>query len=136
MRRLGYTLLVVGAVLFGVLQLRDLAVAQTSGEVITFLLPAAGNQPEPPVAPTDKLIITGGRITTNDATSCGGPSAAQVQNAVLVDPGPNGRSGRILGVILYRGESAAPATKLQSLAYSEDCTVGGTAYKKYTGTVE
>jgi hypothetical protein len=109
--------------------------AQNAGDVVTLMLPASGAQPEPVQDPKDKLIITGGKITSTDTTGCGAGDRP-VQNAVLVDPDAI-RSGRITGVIIILpAERVNPGTKLKDLALDGICTIHGTPYNRYTGTVQ
>lgn len=107
-----------------------LASAQQQGETIVFLLPASGGQPEL----NHRLIYTSGRVTTTGAGDC---AAGQqpVQNAVLIDPG-GGRATRIIGIITIRGEAAAPGTRLDTLTLDANCSISGTAYNRYNGTVQ
>jgi hypothetical protein len=70
-----------------------------------------------------------------DTFGCGGGSHP-VQNAVLVDPDA-ARSGRIVGIIIaYATDPVHPGTKLNFLNFDSPCTIGGTSYNRYTGTVE
>jgi hypothetical protein len=109
--------------------------AQQTGDIVEILIPAAGAQPEPNPDPKDKLIITGGKITTTDITGCGA-GTHPVQNAVLVDPDA-ARSGRIVGVIISsQTDRVHPGTKLKGLQLDATCTIAGTAYNRYNGTVE
>lgn len=108
----------------------SLAWAQTAGETIVFLLPASGSQPEV----DDKLIYTGGRATTTDAGDCAGQQQP-VQNAVLVDPA-GGRASRIIGIITIRADAPAPGTRLGTLTFDANCSISGTAYKRYNGVVQ
>lgn len=115
------------------------ALALNTNDDVTFLLPATGSQPDA----GDKLVYTGGRATTVDATGCQGQpgaTAAPVQNSVLVDPG-GGHSGRIVGVItvFQTGggyDPVPPGTRISSIGNGVDCNIGTTAYKKYNGKVE
>lgn len=107
---------------------------------MVFLLPAGGNQPEPS-AWSDAFIYTGGQVTRIDATGCHPNTSAPVQNAVLVELGFQGRSGRIVGVVtVYQtggsNDPVDPATKLTNLVLEGECTAGGTAYKRYRGIVD
>jgi hypothetical protein len=123
---------VITALVLGVV---NVGTAQVAGDTVYFLLPEAGTQPVPPEGPKDKLIITGGKITTTDITGCGG-GTRPVQNAVLVDPDAT-RSGRIVGVIIHsQTDPIHPGTKLKDLSVDSSCTTGGTAYIRYSGTVQ
>jgi hypothetical protein len=109
--------------------------AQNAGDEVSFLLATAGTQPDLAAEPKDKLIITGGKITNTDTTGCA-PGSHAVQNAVLVDPGST-RSGRLTGVIIVsQTDPVHPGTKLKNLSLTSTCTAGGTAYNRYSGTVE
>jgi hypothetical protein len=111
------------------------AFALQSGDTVVFLIPSDANQPDPPSGPADKLIFTGGRVTTVDVTGCGAGSHP-VQNAVLVDP-TGGRPGRIIGVIvLSESEPVRPGTKVVALSLQGTCTIGTTSYNRYEAFVE
>lgn len=123
--------IVVGAVAIGA----RVSFALNPGDPVSVLIPASGNQPEPdPGPPTDKLIYTGGRVTTVDAAGCQ-VGSFPLQNGVLVDPAA-GRGGRIEGVITLTGDAVPPGTKLKTFNFVTDCTAGGIAYKRYTAVVE
>lgn len=105
------------------------------GETVTFIIPIDANQPDPPVGRVDKLIITGGHITTTDVPGCA-VGSRPVQNAVLVDP-DGGKSGRLTGVILVsHSEAVRPGTRLTNLVHQTSCESGGIVYNRYQGTVE
>jgi hypothetical protein len=111
------------------------ALALQSGDIVEFLIRTDSNQPDPPSGPTDKLIFTGGRVTSIDTSGCA-PGTHPVQNAVLVDPA-GGRSGRIVGVIVSsETDPIPPGTKLTSIQATGVCTTGGATYNRYQGTVE
>lgn len=121
----------------GVLAAAHSAVAQQSGDPVTFLIPADSNQPDPPNGPTDKLIYTGGQVTSADATGCA-TGSFPVQNGVLVDPA-GGRSGRIIGIItISHTDPLPPGTTLKSLSKIDSCTITatGTSYNRYQGIVQ
>jgi hypothetical protein len=107
-----------------------LASAQQQGETIVFLLPASGGQPEL----NHRLMYTSGRVATTDAGDCG-TGQQPVQNAVLIDPG-GAPPSRIIGIITIRSEAPAPGTRLDTLTFDANCAIGGTAYKRYNGTVQ
>jgi hypothetical protein len=112
------------------------ALAQQSGDLVVFLIPADANQPEPPSGPNDQLVYTGGRVTSIDTTGCAAGNHP-VQNAVLVDP-DGGRSGRIIGLVtISQTDPVPPGTRLKNLTEeTPSCTIGGTIYRRYRGTVE
>jgi hypothetical protein len=111
------------------------AFALQSGEIVTILIPAVANQPEPPSGPNDQLVYTGGRVTSIDTTGCV-LGSHPVQNAVLVDP-DGGRSGRIVGVVtISHTDPVPPGTRLKNLGEQPPCVASGTAYRRYQGIVE
>jgi hypothetical protein len=111
------------------------AFAQQSGETVTVLIPTDQNQPDPPSGPQDKLIFTGGRVTTIDTTGCA-LGSHPVQNAILIDPA-GGQPGRITGVIVIsHSDPISPGTKLTNLVEQPPCTIGLITYRRYQGTVE
>ena len=114
--------------------------ALNAGDVVVFLLPAGGHQPDPHHAATDTFIYTGGQVTRIDAFGCYANTSAPVQNAALVER-PGGRSGRIVGVVTVArtggsNDPVGPGTRLTSLILEAWCTAGGTAYLRYRGTVD
>jgi hypothetical protein len=113
------------------------ALALERGDSVTFLIPAAENQPQPPAGPADKLIYSGGQLTSVDVTGCG-VGTHPMQNAVLVDPA-GGRSGRIVGVITTsQTEPVPPGTRLIALEQLGACVIISSLvpYIRYEGSVE
>lgn len=141
MYRRSATLVAVVAALGILLALPYSAMALNTGDTVQFLIPTASIQPEPEVGPkTDKLLYTGGSVTTSVGTGCATTGSYPIQNAILVDPGA-GRSGRIVGIITTfqtggGSEALNPGTTIVNIAFLVDCSIGADTYKKYTGTVE
>jgi hypothetical protein len=115
------------------------ALAQQPGDGIQFLIPATENQPQPTNTPQEKLIYSGGRLTSVDITGCGAGNRP-MQNAVLVDPA-GGRSGRIVGVItVSQTDPVPPGTRVGNLALIGPCVIVSSGvpvpYMRWEGIVE
>lgn len=102
-----------------------------SGDPVTFLISADADQPS---ATSDKVIFSGGKILSIDATGCGG-GERPVQSYVLVDP-TGERSPKESGIIAMTANAIRPGTSLVNLTFVTRCSIGGVTYMRYDGIVE
>ena len=108
------------------------AFAQEPGNTVTVLFPASGNQPEL----GDKLIFTGGPLTTIDITNQCGAGSYPMQNAVLVDPGAQRGSGPVTVITVSQFNPVPPGTRGVNFSFDARCSVGGIEYNRYNVIVD
>jgi hypothetical protein len=103
------------------------------GDVVEFLLPAEGPQPDQASA-TDKLVISGGKLIVMDTTGCGGGNHP-VQNYSLIDS-TGKRSAKGGGIIPTLDAPIRPGTRLSDPGLDATCSINGEPYNRYQATVE